>query len=158
VFDGELIALSDRGGDPVEDFAAVGRAVFGHDPAAAAQLHYVAFDVLAAGARGDVQHHPWERRTALLAERLPTGPRLRSMSPLPATSETHARLIAMGLRASCSSARARATDPPNAVLAQAQSTTPAARDRRRGPPRPRRPHLGALPHGGRVWLHRPGRR
>ena len=31
VFDGELIALADRDGDPVQDFAAVGRAVFGRD-------------------------------------------------------------------------------------------------------------------------------
>jgi bifunctional non-homologous end joining protein LigD len=100
VFDGELIALSDHAGHPVQDFAAVGRAAFGRDPAAAAQLHYVAFDVLAAGKRGDIQHHPWRQRTALLAEHLPTGPRLRVISPLPASSETHARLIAMGFEGS----------------------------------------------------------
>ena len=49
VFDGELIALDDCDGRPVQDFAAVGRAVFGRDRAAAARLHYVAFDLLAAG-------------------------------------------------------------------------------------------------------------
>jgi ATP-dependent DNA ligase len=49
VFDGELIALDDRDGRPFQDFAAVGRAVFGGDRGAAAGLHYVAFDLLAAG-------------------------------------------------------------------------------------------------------------
>ena len=96
VFDGELIALDDRGGGPVQDFAGVGRAVFGRDRAAAARLHYVAFDLLAAGNAGDIQDLPWLRRTALLAEHFPADERLRVISSLPATSETHARLIAMG--------------------------------------------------------------
>jgi ATP dependent DNA ligase domain len=52
VFDGELIALSDQTGTTVQDFGAVGRAVLGRDPAAPAGLHYVAFDVLSAGAAG----------------------------------------------------------------------------------------------------------
>ena len=56
VFDGELIALTDRAGSPTQDFAAVGRAVFGGDQEAIARLHYVAFDVLAAGDGGDIQH------------------------------------------------------------------------------------------------------
>ena len=96
VFDGELIALDDRDGDPIQDFAAVGRAVFGRDRAAAARLHYVAFDALAAGDNGDIQNAPWLRRTALLAEHFPVDERLRVMSALPARSETHARLVAMG--------------------------------------------------------------
>jgi ATP-dependent DNA ligase len=45
IFDGELIALDDRAGHPAQDFAAVGRAVFGRDRAASARLHYVAFDL-----------------------------------------------------------------------------------------------------------------
>jgi bifunctional non-homologous end joining protein LigD len=96
VFDGELIALGDHNGRPVQDFAGVGRAVFGRDRAAASRLHYVAFDLLAAGNAGDIQHAPWLRRTALLAEHLPADERLRVMSTLPATSDTHARLVAMG--------------------------------------------------------------
>ena len=100
MFDGELIALSDHGGQSVQDFAAVGRAVFGRDRAAAARLHYVAFDLLAAGDAGDIQHQPWLRRTALLAEHFPADQRLRVMSAMPATPETHARLIAMGFEGS----------------------------------------------------------
>jgi len=96
VFDGELIALEDRAGHPIQDFAAVGRAVFGRDRAANARLHYVAFDLLAAGDAGDIQHHPWLKRTALLADHFPADQRLRVISALPATSETHARLVAMG--------------------------------------------------------------
>jgi ATP-dependent DNA ligase len=70
VFDGELIALDDHDGHPVQDFAAVGRAVFGRDRTACSRLQYVAFDVLAAGGDGDVQTRPWRdaRRP------LPTGP------------------------------------------------------------------------------------
>jgi ATP-dependent DNA ligase len=100
VFDGELIALDDRGGGPVQDFAGVGRAVFGRDGAAAARLHYVAFDLLAAGDAGDIQPEPWLRRTAQLAEEFPAEERLRVMCALPAASETHARLVAMGFEGS----------------------------------------------------------
>jgi ATP-dependent DNA ligase len=96
VFDGELIALEDRAGHPVQDFAAVGRAVFGRDRAASGRLHYVAFDLLTAGDQGDIQHRPWLQRTALLADHFPIDRRLRVISALPATSETHARLIAIG--------------------------------------------------------------
>jgi ATP-dependent DNA ligase len=100
VFDGELIALSNLGGHPVQDFAAVGRAVFGRDHDAGARLHYVAFDLLAAGDVGDIQHRPWLQRTALLAERFPANQHLRTMSALPATADAHNRLIAMGFEGS----------------------------------------------------------
>ncbi len=96
VFDGELIALDDRAGHPIQDFAAVGRAVFGRDRTARARLHYVAFDLLAAGNHGDIRDQSWLRRTALLGEHFPADHRLRVISALPATAETHARLIAMG--------------------------------------------------------------
>jgi ATP-dependent DNA ligase len=46
VFDGELIALADRDNGPVQDFAAVGRAVFGGDTDARSRRHYVTFDLL----------------------------------------------------------------------------------------------------------------
>jgi hypothetical protein len=75
---------------------AVGRAAFGCDRAAATRLHYVAFDLLAAGDAGDIQHQPWLRRNPLLAEHLPAYERLRVTSTLPATSDTHGRLVAMG--------------------------------------------------------------
>jgi bifunctional non-homologous end joining protein LigD len=100
VFDGELIALSDRDGSPVQDFAAVGRAVFGGDQEAIARLHYVAFDVLAAGATGDIQAHPLLERAATLADRFPADRRLRVVSTLPADPDTHARLVAMGFEGS----------------------------------------------------------
>jgi bifunctional non-homologous end joining protein LigD len=100
VFDGELIALSDREGSPVQDFAAVGRAVFGGDQEAIASLHYVAFDVLATSDGGDIQASPWLRRTAVLANRLPADRRLRVASTLPADPDTHARLVSMGFEGS----------------------------------------------------------
>lgn len=90
VFDGELIALSDRDGRPVQDFAAVGRAVFGGDRDAIARLHYIALDVLAAGEAGDVQARPLVKRAAILAERFLAGRRLRVALTLPADLATHA--------------------------------------------------------------------
>jgi bifunctional non-homologous end joining protein LigD len=100
VFDGELIALTDRGGSPVQDFAAVGRAVFGGDREAIARLYYVAFDVLAAGDGGDVQAWPWLKRTTVLADRFPADRRLRVASTLPADPDTHARLVSIGFEGS----------------------------------------------------------
>ncbi|MGA8337074.1 MAG: hypothetical protein WB761_20230, partial [Solirubrobacteraceae bacterium] len=38
----------------------------------------------------------WRQRTAQLAEHFPAEERLRVMSALPATSDTHAQLVAMG--------------------------------------------------------------
>lgn len=38
----------------------------------------------------------WPQRTAQLAEHFPAEERLRVMSALPATSDTHAQLVAMG--------------------------------------------------------------
>jgi hypothetical protein len=104
VFDGELIALDDHDRRPIQNFAAIGRAVFGRDGAAAARLHYVAFDPLAAECR----RHPklrWLRHAALPTDHFPADERLRPMSALSAASDTHARLVA----APCSSARAGAT-------------------------------------------------
>jgi ATP-dependent DNA ligase len=96
VFDGELIALSYRAGSPVQDFAAVGPAVFGGDHDAIARLHYVAFDVLAAGEAGDIQSRPLHDRAAMLADRFPADRRLRVVSTLPADPDTHARLVSIG--------------------------------------------------------------
>jgi hypothetical protein len=46
VFDGELVAVSEREGRPIQDFATVGRAVLGGDVAAAKLLRFVGFDLL----------------------------------------------------------------------------------------------------------------
>ncbi len=100
VFDGELIALGDCDGRPVQDFAAVGRAVFGGDQDAIDRLHYVAFDVLVAGEIGDVRSWPWSERTALLAERFPASRRLRVVSPMPAAPSAHERLVSLGFEGS----------------------------------------------------------
>ncbi len=100
LFDGELIALADRDGKPVQDFAAVGRAVFGGDPDAIDRLHYVAFDVLTAGEVGDVRSWPWSERTALLAERFPAGRCLRVISPMSADPGAHERLVSLGFEGS----------------------------------------------------------
>jgi bifunctional non-homologous end joining protein LigD len=100
VFDGELIALGDRDAGPVQDFAAVPRAVFGGDRDAAARLHYVVFDVLAAGDAGDIQAKPLLERATVLADRFPAGRRLRVVSSLPADLDTHERLVSIGFEGS----------------------------------------------------------
>jgi ATP-dependent DNA ligase len=100
VFDGELIALSDRDASPAQDFAAVGRAVFGGDRDAVARLHYVAFDVLAAGDAGDIQARPVMERATVLADRFPADRRLRVVSTLPAEPDTHERLVSIGFEGS----------------------------------------------------------
>jgi ATP dependent DNA ligase domain len=100
VFDGELIALADRDGSPVQDFAAVGRAVFGGDQEAIARLHYVAFDVLTAGDDGNIQAWPRLKRTTMLADRFPEDRRLRVASTLPADPDVHARLVSIGIEGS----------------------------------------------------------
>jgi ATP-dependent DNA ligase len=46
VFDGELVAIAERDGRPVQDFAMVGRAVLRGDIAAAEHLRFVGFDLL----------------------------------------------------------------------------------------------------------------
>jgi ATP-dependent DNA ligase len=96
VFDGELIALTQRHGQPIQDFAAVSRAVFGGDPAAAARLHYVAFDVLACAGAGDLRARPWRERTQHLTETLPRSRRVRQIDSLPATPQAHAAIVALG--------------------------------------------------------------
>jgi ATP-dependent DNA ligase len=100
VFDGELIALADRDGGPVQDFAAVGRAVFGGDTEARSQLHYVAFDVLLTDGGGDVQCQPWRERIKWLGDRFPAGRRLRPIPALAPAPEAHAELVRLGFEGS----------------------------------------------------------
>jgi ATP-dependent DNA ligase len=99
VFDGELIALTNRDGHPAQDFAAVGRAVFGGPTEARSQLHYIAFDLLAAGT-DDIRGQPWHERNKILADRFPADRRLRLVSALPAAPEAHARLVTLGFEGS----------------------------------------------------------
>jgi ATP-dependent DNA ligase len=47
MFDGELVAISGQGGRPVQNFAAVCRAVLRGDASAAEDLRFVGFDLLA---------------------------------------------------------------------------------------------------------------
>ena len=75
-FDGELVAVSERDGKPIQDFAAVTRAVFTGRPAATDRLRFVAFDVLAVAGE-DVRPRPWEDRDARLHETLPVRERIR---------------------------------------------------------------------------------
>ncbi len=48
-FDGELVAIGERGGQPTQDFAAVTRAVFTGKPLATDRLRLVVFDLLCCG-------------------------------------------------------------------------------------------------------------
>jgi ATP-dependent DNA ligase len=95
VFDGELVVLSDRGGRPTQDFAAVTRAVFTGSPEAAARLTFVGFDVLRLAGE-DVRARPWHERNAALGEALPVSDRARLITTQPASVEAHAAIVALG--------------------------------------------------------------
>jgi hypothetical protein len=90
VFDGALIALSDRDGSSAQHFAAFGRAVFGGDRDAIASLHYVAFRILATADAGNIQARPLLERPTILADRFPADRRLRVVSTV-ARRSGHAR-------------------------------------------------------------------
>ena len=64
-FDGELVAVAERDGQPTQDFAAVIRAVFTGQPAGTDRLRFVAFDLLAVAGQ-DVRHRSWEERDVRL--------------------------------------------------------------------------------------------
>ena len=95
VFDGELIVVSDRGGRPVQDFAAVCRAVLRGDATAAEDLRFVGFDVLALGGE-DLRGRPWTERNSRLTEALPVSDRVRRIESLPASPKAHAAIVALG--------------------------------------------------------------
>ncbi len=100
VIDSELIALADVDGFPRQDFAAVGRAVFGRDRAARQHLHIVAFDLPAHPSVTNFAARPWRERADLLAQALPTHPRVRRVEALPAEPSIHERLVALGFEGS----------------------------------------------------------
>jgi bifunctional non-homologous end joining protein LigD len=94
-FDGELVAVSECDGKPIQDFAAVTRGVFTGKPAAMDRLRFVAFDLLAGGG-DDVRALPWEERDALLRETLPVCDRIRLADSQPATLAAHDAIVALG--------------------------------------------------------------
>jgi bifunctional non-homologous end joining protein LigD len=95
VFDGELVAVSQRDGRPVQDFAAVCRAVLRGDASAAEGLRFVGFDVLALDGE-DLRGRPWTERSSRLIEALPVSDRVRRIESLPASLEAHAAIVALG--------------------------------------------------------------
>jgi bifunctional non-homologous end joining protein LigD len=99
MFDGELVAVSERDGKPAQDFAAVTRAVFTGHASATQRLRFVAFDVLVAGGR-DLRPCAWEERNARLRETLPACDRIRLVASQPATLAAHEAIVALGFEGS----------------------------------------------------------
>jgi ATP-dependent DNA ligase len=95
VFDGELVAIAERDGRPVQDFATVARAVLRGDMAAAAHLRFVAFDLLALAGE-DLRGRPWRERDLRLAEALPACGLVRRIESGPATAAAHAAIVGLG--------------------------------------------------------------
>ena len=98
-FDGELVVVSERDGRPVQDFAAVCRAVLRGDAAAAEDLRFVCFDVLAMDGE-DLRGLPWTERDSRLTDALPVSGRVRRVEALPASLEAHAAIVALGFEGS----------------------------------------------------------
>ena len=99
VFDGELVALTERDGRPAQNFAAVCRAVLNGDGQAAGLLHYVAFDLQCRDGT-DLRGEPWRVRHGHLGDVLPTGSRVRQVGSVPATWASHAAMIELGFEGS----------------------------------------------------------
>lgn len=94
-FDGELVAIGERGGQPTQDFAAVTRAVFTGKPLATNRLRLVVFDLLCVGGE-DLRPRPWEERDALLHDALPANDRIRLVASQPANPTAHDAIVALG--------------------------------------------------------------
>jgi ATP-dependent DNA ligase len=99
VLDGELVVVSERDGRPVQDFAAVCRAVLRGDATAAEDLRFVGFDVLALDGE-DLRGRPWTERNSRLTEALPVSGRVRRVESLPASPKAHAAIVALGFEGS----------------------------------------------------------
>lgn len=95
IFDGELVALAQRAGRPVQDFATVTRAVFTGNPAAMGRLRFVGFDVLRLSGE-DLRVRPWGDRDGHLRRALPTCERVRAISSQPATVDAHRGIVSLG--------------------------------------------------------------
>jgi ATP-dependent DNA ligase len=94
-FDGELVAVSERDGQPAQDFAAVTRDMFTGRSAASDRLRFAAFDLLAVAGE-DVRPRPWEQRDARLRETLPVCDRIRLVASQPATLAVREAIVALG--------------------------------------------------------------
>ena len=99
ILDGELIALSEKDGRPVQDFAAVRRAVFTADIASQRMLRYVAFDVLKVEDQ-DLRGHGWQERDALLRQIVHDSESIRPIATLPASEAAHAAIVRLGFEGS----------------------------------------------------------
>jgi ATP-dependent DNA ligase len=95
VFDGELVVVGELDGRSVQDFASVGRAVFGGSTAAISRLQFVAFDLLR-WAGEDLRVCPWRERDQLLGEVLPGCAMIRRIQSLPASAAAHAAVVELG--------------------------------------------------------------
>jgi ATP-dependent DNA ligase len=95
VFDGELVAIAQRDGRPVQDFAMVSRAVLRGDIAAAEHLRFVGFDLLALAGE-DLRGRAWRERDQRLAEALPVCRAVRRVKSRPATAAVHAAIVELG--------------------------------------------------------------
>jgi bifunctional non-homologous end joining protein LigD len=95
IIDGELVAIAERDGRPVQDFAAVRRAVFNGDREAAARLMFIAFDLLSLG-NEDLRSRPWVERDEHLRAVLPVCEIVRLADSQPATHAAHDAIVALG--------------------------------------------------------------
>jgi ATP-dependent DNA ligase len=95
IFDGELVVVTERGGRPVQDFAAVSRAVLRGDATATEDLRFVAFDVLALDGE-DLRGRPWSERNLRLIDALPVSGSVRRIESLTASPAAHAAIVALG--------------------------------------------------------------
>jgi hypothetical protein len=94
-FDGELVAIGERDGESVQDFATVTCTVFTGQPAATERLRFVAFDSLAVAGE-DVRPLPWPERDARSREALPLCERLRMVASQLASLAAHEAIVALG--------------------------------------------------------------
>lgn len=95
VVDGELVATAEVHGHPVQDFAAVRRAVFNADRTAAARLTFVAFDLLSIE-QEDVRGQPWADRDERLRATLPCGDTVRVIESQPVSRAAHDAIVSLG--------------------------------------------------------------
>jgi bifunctional non-homologous end joining protein LigD len=99
VLDGELVAIAERDGRPVQDFSAVRRAVFNGDPDATATLRYVAFDLLTSDGQ-EIRDRAWRDRDELLRQAIPQSRLLCVIDSRPATPAAHDALLELGFEGS----------------------------------------------------------
>ena len=95
IVDGELVALGELGGRPVQDFASVRRAVLTGDAQAGGRLRFVAFDLLMVGG-SDVRARPWFERDEQLRRWVPGCEVVRVIESGPVSRERHDAIVSLG--------------------------------------------------------------